>query len=114
MATVAMTRKHKWRMIRRELLTGLLLGVCLALFALLASHFVFQKNFVQASVVAGTLFVVVTLGSLLGSLLPVTLESFGWDPALMSNPMIAALSDTIGATTYYAMAWWLLEVVHGP
>lgn len=114
MATVEMTRKHKWQMIRRELLTGLLLGVCLAGFALLASHFVFHKDWVQASVVGGTLFVVVTLGSLLGSLLPVTLESFGWDPALMSNPMIAALSDTIGATTYYFMAWWLLEVVHGP
>lgn len=112
MASVEMTRKHRWQMIRRELLTGLLLGTCLALFALLASHFVFHKDWVQASVVANTLFVVVTLGSLLGSLLPVTLESFGWDPALMSNPMIAALSDTIGATTYYFMAWWLLEVVH--
>jgi len=114
MAMMQMTRRDKWRIIQREVLTGLLLGVCLATFALLASHWIFHKDWVQASVVGGTLFIVVTMGSLLGSLLPITLDAIGWDPALMSNPMIAAVSDTLGATTYYAMAWWLLEVVHGP
>jgi magnesium transporter len=110
MATVPMNWTYKWRMIRRELLTGLLLGFCLGLFALLASHLLFHKDWVQAAVVAGTLFFVVTFGSLLGSSLPVLFEASGLDPALMSNPMIAAVSDTIGATTYYAMAWCLLEL----
>lgn len=113
MATSEMTRQQKWRMIRRELMTGLLLGACLGSFALLSSHYLFQKDWVQSSVVASTLFFVVTLGSVLGSVLPVVMESTGSDPALMSNPMIAAVSDTIGATTYYATAWFLLDWVGG-
>jgi magnesium transporter len=98
-------------MIRRELVTGLLLGCCLGLFALMTSHLLFHKDWVQSSVVAGTILLVVTFGSVLGSALPVIFESFGWDPALMSNPMIAAVSDTIGVATYYAIAWTLLEFI---
>lgn len=109
MASITLTKPLKWRMIHRELLTGLLLGFCLGLFALLASHFLFQRLWIEASVVAGTILLVVTFGSILGSALPVIFESFGWDPALMSNPMIAAVSDTIGVATYYAIAWTLLE-----
>lgn len=109
MATISLTRPHKWRMIRRELLTGLLLGLCLGLFALTTSHFLFHKAWIQASVVAGTILMVVTFGSVLGSALPVVFESLGWDPALMSNPMIAAVSDTLGVAVYYLTAWCLLE-----
>ncbi len=109
MATMQMTERHKLQMIRRELLTGLLLGFCLGLFALLASHLLFHKSWVQAAVPAGTILFVVALGSVLGSALPVLFERCGLDPALMSNPMIAALSDTIGVATYYSTAWVLLE-----
>jgi magnesium transporter len=108
-ATVPMSRHQKWRMIRREFFTGLLLGCCLGLFALLASHLLFHREWIQAAVVAGTILLVVSIGSVLGSALPMVFETLGWDPALMSNPMIAAFSDTIGATTYYLMAWFLLE-----
>lgn len=111
MAAIPLTRPYKWRMIRRELLTGMLLGCCLGLFALVCSHFLFHKDWAQSSVVAGTILLVVTFGSVLGSALPVIFESFGWDPALMSNPMIAAVSDTIGVATYYIIAWTLLEYV---
>jgi magnesium transporter len=108
-ASISLTKPLKWRMIQRELLTGLLLGFCLGLFALLASHFLFHKDWVEAAVVAGTILLVVTFGSVLGSTLPLIFESFGWDPALMSNPMIAAVSDTMGVATYYVIAWTLLE-----
>lgn len=111
MATVTMNRSHKWMMIRKEFFTGLLLGFCLGSFALFTSHFLFQKDWVQSGVVAGTIVLVVTFGSVLGSVLPVLFESLGWDPALMSNPMIAAVSDTIGVVTYYLIAWSLLEWV---
>lgn len=111
MASLPMTKSLKWRIMHRELVTGLLLGFCLGVFALLASHLLFQKDWTQATVVAGTILMVVTIGSILGSALPVIFEGLGWDPALMSNPMIAAFSDTIGVATYYAMAWMLLETL---
>jgi magnesium transporter len=113
MASLQLTRSLKWRIIERELLTGLLLGVCLGCFALLASHFLFQKSWTQASIVSGTIVLVVTTGSLLGSALPLLFDWIGWDPALMSNPMIAAFSDTIGVATYYFIAWTLLVYVGG-
>jgi magnesium transporter len=113
MATAPLPRQQKYRMIRREFLTGLLLGLCLGLFALLASHFLFQREWTQAAVVGGTIVMVVTVGSVLGSTLPVIFEAVGWDPALMSNPMIAAFSDTLGVAVYYVTASCLLERIGG-
>jgi magnesium transporter len=47
---------------------------------------------------------VVTLGTVNGTLLPMILKQMGMDPALMSNPLIASLSDMLGVLIYYNVA----------
>ena len=73
---------------------GLVLGGTLALLG-----FVFASRYVpnaDAGVVAGTVALVVTFGTVNGTLLPIVLKQLGMDPALMSNPLIASLSDILG------------------
>jgi magnesium transporter len=60
-------------------------------------------------IVALTVFCVVAMGTLSGAMLPLGLKRFGMDPALMSNPLIASLSDMLGEVIYYNAAHALLK-----
>ncbi len=56
-----------------------------------------------------TIVLVVTCGTLVGSLLPLLFEKLGFDPALMSTPFIAGISDIVGIVIYMNVAGWLLS-----
>lgn len=108
MALVSMNRRAKLRLATRELLTGLILGLTLGLFNWMALQGMFGRSPLQAGVVALTIGLVVTMGSVVGSLLPILFDRLGMDPAIMSNPLIASLSDFLGVVIYFTAADWLL------
>lgn len=108
MAITPLSRQDRIRMAIRELMTGMILGACLALFAWLALQGLFGRDWMQAGVVALTIALVVTMGTVTGSLLPMFFESLGMDPAIMSNPLIASLSDIVGVVIYFSVAILLL------
>ena len=102
MALGQLNREIQFRICRRELGTGLVLGGTMALLG-----FVFALRYVtmaDAAVVACTVAMVVSLGTINGTLLPIILKRLGMDPALMSNPLIASLSDILGVLIYYNVA----------
>lgn len=104
-----LTRSERWDALRRELLTGLLLGLALGctIFVLLPP--LFNLSFSESAVVAGTIGLVVAMGALTGGFLPLGVERLGWDPAVMSNPLIASLSDMLATATYFTVAMIFLE-----
>ena len=61
--------------------------------------------------VAGTVWLVVMLGTVCGSLLPLASKRAGLDPALMSTPLITAVMDVTGVVLYYGLGVWLLTVL---
>ena len=65
----------------------------------------------QAFVVSATVFGVVLLGTLWGTMLPLMFRRLGMDPALMSNPLIAAFMDMMGVVLYNSIALTLLANV---
>lgn len=87
----------------REARIGLLLGTILGLLALGVATWLLAEPG-KACVVGLSVFFVVSLGTVWGSMLPIGLKRLGMDPALMSNPLIAALSDMLGVVIYYNMA----------
>jgi magnesium transporter len=108
MAVATMGRRDKTRIAVREFLTGLILGFTLGLFNWMALQGLFGRDPVQAGVVGLTIAMVVTMGSVVGSLLPILFDRLGMDPAIMSNPLIASLSDFLGVVIYFTAADWLL------
>ena len=99
-----LTRQQNVQLARREFLMGTLLGLCLAMVGFVAALTWLDRNVRQASVVALTVFLVVVLGTVCGALLPLLFKRLGMDPALMSNPLIAALVDVFGVVIYYTVA----------
>ncbi|MCA9075693.1 MAG: magnesium transporter [Planctomycetaceae bacterium] len=91
------------RICLREMMMGSLLGAGLACLAILTAT-VLVEFYWQAMVVGSTVFLVVILGTVVGAMLPIGFKSLGVDPALMSNPLIAALVDVLGVILYYNIA----------
>ena len=105
-----------WRIIYRELGTGLGLGVILAsigLVRILVWQFFFHTYGVYymkvAIAVALSLIGVVTWGSLAGSMLPFILRRIGADPASASAPFVATLVDVSGIVIYFSVSAFILR-----
>ena len=95
--------KERVVMARRELLLGLFLGLALAMLGFFSAMFWFELGTSQSAAIGLTVLLVVMMGSVTGALLPVMFKSLGMDPALMSNPLIAALVDVLGVVIYYTV-----------
>jgi magnesium transporter len=100
-----------WRVIRRELITGLGLGLILAsigLVRILLWEFLFnaygEHYFLVAVTVALSLIGVVVWGCIAGSLLPFILRAVRLDPASASAPFVATLVDVTGLVIYFTVA----------
>jgi magnesium transporter len=103
------------RVIVREIGVGMSLGAMLAVLGSIVS-FVMTWNDAQAHehalwplVVPLTLMLVVTCGSVFGCLLPLGFKRLGLDPALMSNPFVAGISDILAIVIYMTVSMLLLS-----
>lgn len=96
------------RLAIREILVGLILGSVLGLADLVFLRFWFDHSWEESFVVSLTVCGVVLLGTIWGTMLPLVFRKLGMDPALMSNPLIAAFMDMMGVILYYSLAILLL------
>lgn len=105
-----------WRVFRRELLTGFLLGCSLAslgiirilTWQMLGIKDYGAKHMKLAITVGGSLVGVVLWGSLIGSMLPLLLRRLKLDPATCSAPFVATFVDVTGIIIYFTIAYFLL------
>jgi magnesium transporter len=111
-----------WRVARREIATGITLGIILGIIGMALAFIIFNffppseqaATFASTTVlrigatVAGSLTGVVLFGTLTGSMLPFVLRRFGLDPASASAPLVATLVDVTGLVIYFTTAALLL------
>jgi magnesium transporter len=100
-----------WRVMRRELVAGLLLGLVLGVIALASialwprSDPVFGGHFLAVGItVAVSLLWIVVWGAVSGGMLPFVLERAGFDPASASGPLVTTLVDVTGLLIYFSIA----------
>jgi magnesium transporter len=110
------TLRDWWRVIRREFMAGLSLGLILATLGfvrILSWQFLFdlygEHYFLIACTVAGSLIGVVMFGTMAGSMLPLLLRRLGFDPASASAPFVATLVDVTGIVIYFTAASMILR-----
>ena len=103
------TKGQGKRIAWREVRVGALLGTTLAAIAFVMAYLL-HGRMDYSSTVGTTVFAVVGFGTFFGAMLPMGLHKIGVDPALMSNPLIASLSDMLGVVIYYNVASWMTGV----
>jgi magnesium transporter len=115
MALNEITLKDWFRVMRREILSGLSLGVILGCIGFLRisvwsmfSHIYGDHWLLIALTVSFALIGVVLWGTLMGSMLPFILRKLGFDPATSSAPFVATLVDVTGLIIYFTAATLIL------
>ena len=117
MAVGEITIANWWRVMRREIIQGLLLGSVLGIIGF--TRVVFWANFLPnvygthyyliGFTVGLSLIGVVLWGTLTGSMLPLILKRLGADPAVSSAPFVATLVDVTGLIIYFSVAFLFLK-----
>src|SRR5438445_122027 len=105
-----------FRVIRRELFSGLALGCILGAIGIFRISYcsAFSNIYgphwlLVALTVAFALIGVVLWGSLVGSTLPFVLRRLGFDPATSSAPFVATLVDVTGLVIYFSVGLVILR-----
>lgn len=92
-----------FRVVRKELSTGALIAVCLAVVAWLRA-WMLGVGFDVALVVTLSVAAIVMWTALIASVLPLALKKLRIDPAVVSAPLIATLVDGTGLIIYFLIA----------
>ena len=103
--------RHWWRVLRRELLSGIALGAVLCALGaarILLWHGVsgaYGEDFARVALTVGcSLIGVVLFGTIAGGMLPLLLRACRLDPASASAPAVATLVDVSGLIIYFSLA----------
>jgi len=111
-----------WRVMRREILSGFMLGAILGLIGFVRI-FIWHELMVRGVfkdiygphwdavglTVSFSLIGVVLWGTLAGSMLPIILKKLGADPASSSAPFVATLVDVTGLIIYFTVATFFMK-----
>ncbi|MGH1557356.1 magnesium transporter [Caulobacter segnis] len=108
LASKELTAANARRIITREVLVGLMNGVCLALVMGLAT-FLFYHNAKLAITVGAALIINIFTAALGGILAPLALEKMGRDPAVSSSVFVTFLTDFMGFFAVLLIAALLLH-----
>src|SRR5690554_1035821 len=93
-----------YKLIGREIIVSLFLGVTMAVGVALVANFRAPEVIV---VVSMTMVLTVLMGSVVGLLLPFVFTKLKLDPATASAPLITSIADITGVIIYFSIAsWW--------
>ena len=116
MALGEITISDWWRVMRREILSGILLGSVLGLIGFIRLEVwngifnTYGEHGTQIGLAVGfSLLCVVLWGTVTGSMLPIILKRVGADPATSSAPFVATLVDVTGLVIYFSMAYLFMS-----
>jgi magnesium transporter len=95
------------RVIRREVMVGLLNGVIIAFIIGVVAGLWFQ-NPDLGGVIAAAMIINMLAAALGGILIPLLLDRLGADPAISSSIFTTMITDVIGFLAFLGLAsWWL-------
>lgn len=94
----------------KEFLLALLNGTGIALIVLVISHFLFGTTLLTSIAIIIALITVIINAALIGTFVPIFLNSRGIDPAVSTGPFITTSNDVLGVFIYFIVAKMILGV----
>ncbi len=109
MTTNDIRQSDVWRVVRRELSSGIILGLMLGAVALLRVWVDDRFSSALPVVVAVAVVVVCAWSNVIASVIPMMARRFKIDPALISAPLITTTVDATGLLIYLSVAKLLMD-----
>ncbi|ATG40087.1 magnesium transporter [Phaeobacter piscinae] len=107
LATRDLTGSNVWRVIRREVLVGLVNGLAFALIMGVVGILWFGSP-VLGVVIAVAMVINLVVAGLAGTVVPIILEKIGVDPALASGAFVTTVTDIVGFFAFLGLAGAML------
>ncbi|MGA9411059.1 MAG: magnesium transporter [Roseobacter sp.] len=102
-ATKDLTGANVWRVIRREVLVGLINGLIFAVVMGIIGFLWFGSP-ALGYVIAAAMVINLVVAGLAGTVIPVILERVGVDPALASGAFVTTVTDVVGFFAFLGLA----------
>ncbi|MBS4173983.1 magnesium transporter [Bacillus sp. FJAT-49736] len=101
--------KDMFRVFRKEVSTGVFLGISMGIVAIIRAFFLGVSIHISSVVAISALFIVIW-ASMVAAVLPMILHKLKIDPAVVSGPFITTLVDGTGLILYFSLAKILLHI----
>lgn len=115
-----LTFKQKISLTIKEVKTGFLNGLCLAVMAFVGIGFyiMFVKGqtamyaFSVSACIGVSLILAIVISSITGTTIPMMFKRIGVDPAVASGPLITTVNDLVAVVSYYGLSrWFLIDIL---
>lgn len=110
MATGEVEPADVFKVAWKEIRIGIAVGIVLSAINYVRIVFISHHEPLVGLTVCVSMVIIVIVAKLIGSLLPIVAKKIGFDPALMSGPMMASITDMISLLTYFSMAGLFLHI----
>lgn len=107
LATRDLTGSNVWRVIRREVLVGLLNGLVFAVTMGVVGVIWFGSSQI-GYVIAVAMVINLAVAGLAGTVIPVVMDKMGVDPALASGTFVTTVTDVVGFFVFLGLAGMVL------
>ncbi|MBU8596245.1 magnesium transporter [Niallia circulans] len=108
-ATGSFERGGVMRTVKRELGTGVMLGItCMIVLMGIISLF-YKGNFLLAFIVGISLFFALSVAAVIGATVPIIINKLKIDPAVASGPFITTMNDIVSLLIYFTVATTLID-----
>ncbi len=110
LATGEIEGEDMWRILLREMVIGLLMGVITG-FAIFLRGILLPPEITifQAVAISVSLCFVVVFSTVLGAFAPLLIHKMGFDPTVMSGPLLSTFIDVCGLSIYFEVAKLILS-----
>ena len=94
----------------KEFRVSIVIGICVSAVNFVRIILLDHNGTLVALTVCVSMLLIVIIAKCFGGLLPMGAKKIGIDPALMSGPMMASLTDMVSLGTYFVMAKYFLNL----
>ncbi|WP_018921569.1 magnesium transporter [Salsuginibacillus kocurii] len=109
LALGTLEKKGLGKTLARELGTGMMIGIMCAVVLAVVIPLLYDGNIVLAFVVGISIFLSLSIATVIGSIVPLIIHKLKLDPAIASGPFITTVNDILGLLIYFSIATSLLH-----
>lgn len=102
-STGEIDEQSKFKVALRETGSGFLSGLVCAAILLMIIIVLYQQP-ILGLIVASSLTIAMTVGTLVGSMIPLVMNKLNIDPAVASGPFITTINDIVSMLIYFGLA----------
>lgn len=91
--------------VSKELIVGIIIGIICGGLVFIANYFMNNGDVLMGITIGLSIFVVVIIAAIFGTLVPLVLEKIKIDPALATGPFVTTSNDILGLSIYFLIAY---------